>query len=120
MMCLQDPLQRFLPRPYSFSVGPQPVRIESNDLELALAIRTACRTGNLDSVTEWIILRDRKSDSCGNAVTLLEEEALRTLLVGQGSLIVFDRRTRKLFAYVSPSLSVEFLTTALIPLLIDS
>jgi len=120
MMCLQDPLQRFLPRPYSFFVGARSVRIESNDLELALAIRTACQGGNLDQVTEWTILRDRKSDGVGNAVTLVEEEQLRTLLVGQGSMMVFDRNTRKLFAYVSSSLDVNFLTTALIPLVIAS
>lgn len=117
-MCLQDPLQRFLPRPYSFSVGPDSVRIESNDLELALAIRMACRTGNLNQVNEWTVLRDRRADARDNAVTLVEEEALRTLLIGQGSLIVFDRRTRKLFAYVSPTLDLEFLTSELIPLLI--
>ena len=118
MMCLQDPLQRFLPRPYSFYVGPESVRIESNDLELALAIRAACLTGKVDQVTEWTVLRDRKADGRGNAVTLVEEQALRTLLVGQGSLMVFDRKTRKLFAYVSPLLDLEVLTAAFIPLLI--
>jgi len=120
MMCLQDPLQRFLPRPYSFFVGPRSVRIESNDLELALAIRTACQHGNLDQVNEWTVLRDRKSDGRDNAITLVQEEALCTLLVGQGSMMVFDRNTQNLFAYVSPSLDLNFLTTALIPLLLAS
>jgi len=118
MMCLQDPLQRFLPRPYVFSVGPESVRIESNDLELALAIRTACLTGKFDHITEWTLLRDRKADGRDDAVTLVEETSLRTLLIGHGSLMVFDRETRRLFAYVSPMLDLELLTTALIPLAI--
>ncbi len=119
MMYLQDPLQRFLPRPYSFSMGVEAVHVESNDLEIALALRGAHLEGQYRHIAEWTILRDSKANDDSGAITMVEDGTLRTLLMGRGVVLVLDRRMRTVLGFVSRWVDMQFLTGVLIPLLLD-
>ncbi len=118
MMSMQDPLQRFLPRPYRFLLGTEAVNIESNDLEIALALRGAYLEGRCGRIVEWTILRDSKADAGNEAITLVEDGTLRALLVGRGIVLVLDRRLCTVLGFVGRWVDMQSLTSVLIPLLL--
>ena len=115
-----DLMQRFLPAPYRFCVGGAEgaVHIESNDLELALSIRTLCLNPGqpgIDMVAEWTIMRDYKAPCTENTLTLLADETLRTLFAGDDSVLMLDVPRRRIFGFVG-SMSGNDVTN-LLPLL---
>jgi hypothetical protein len=118
-----DYFQRFLPRPYIFSVACtcEVARIESNNLEVALAIRSLCLSSEgreYAPVLEWIVLRDYKATLSGKEVMFIADGALRTLLVGQNTILIFDRSLRKVLGFVGRDVDMRYLTTELIPQLV--
>ena len=118
-----DYFQRFLRVPYIFSVktAGATMRIESNDLEIALAIRGVClssETSKYAPILDWIVLRDYKTSSSGYDVALLTDGNLRTLLVGQDAILVFDSELRKVLGFVNCWIDMPYLITELLPLLV--
>jgi hypothetical protein len=96
------------------------MQIESNDLEIALAIRSRClsgETGEMADVLSWIVLRDYEADSSDGEVALVTDERVSTLLIGQGTMLVFDRSLRRVLGFVSCYADMQYLMTALVPLL---
>jgi hypothetical protein len=116
-----DLMQRFLPAPYRFCIGGAEgtVHIESNDLELALSVRSLCLNPGhpgVSMVDEWRIMRDYKAPRIEGTLTLLADETLRTLFAGDDSVLMLDVPQRKVFGFVG-SMSGNDLVANLLPLL---
>jgi len=117
--CELDLLKRFLPTPYFFDVDSdgETVHIESNDLEIALMLRSRQFAQPSSCVQHWTIMRDYKAGVAEDGVTLIVDNDLRTLLAGRETILIFDRRLRKVLGFVG-WIDVEYVASVLIPLLI--
>lgn len=133
-----DLLLRFVPTPHVFSFCRDDVhlRIETNDLNIALAVRKFCMLpskGEQQTVLLWKFIRDRMAppgdmelttraiafQNISNRLTTLSDGPLRTLLLDTGTMITFDRERHEILGFLAPEVTAEQLVMTLIPLLID-
>ena len=126
-----DLLQRFAPTPHVFIVrrsdghagreAGSETRIESNDRKIALALRRLCGQptgGGGGTVALWKILRDRRAPRGGGESTILADGPLRTLLLGAGTILTFDRERREVFGFLACGVTPQELVNTLLPLLL--
>lgn len=119
-----DLLLRFVPTPHVFSFCRDDVhlRIETNDLNIALAVRKFCMLpskGEQQTVLLWKFIRDRMAPPGDMELTTLSDGPLRTLLLDTGTMITFDRERHEILGFLAPEVTAEQLVMTLIPLLID-
>jgi hypothetical protein len=119
-----DLLRRFVATPYVFTngTGPDRLSVQSNDLEIALAIRRHWLdniTQNQPAVISWEILRDAAAPDSLAELCILHGKKLRTLMVGTGTILLFDIERAELFGFVAAKITVEQLSLSLIPLLLE-
>lgn len=115
-----DLLKRFLPAPYLFDLdGPgERVHIESNDLEIALALRGRHLAQPSSEILHWAIMRDREAKAGEGTVTVVAGSDLRTLFVGSEAILFFDRGQRKLLGFIG-WIDVNYVVSVLLPLLLE-
>jgi hypothetical protein len=120
-----DLLRRFVPIPYRFDVinGTRRSRIESNDLELALRTRSFCvqrSSGAQPVVALWKLLRDTEAPVGLQSMLVVNDGPLRTLHLGRGTILVYDREKFEFLGFIAPNVSAEQLVVFLLPTLIGS
>ena len=118
-----DLLRRFTATPYVFTNGEGSDRlsVQSNDLEVALAIRRQW----IDKIYQdrpavicWEILRDVAAPDSLAELSILNGKKLRTLTIGTGTILLFDVERAEVFGFVAAKVTVELLSSSLIPLLL--
>jgi len=117
-----DLMQRFLPAPYRFAMasGEEMVRIESNDLDIALSVRKFCANAGdrpICRVAEWTIMRDTKAPCTTDEQLLLVDEGLRTLFIGDDTVLIFDGVLRRVFGFIGAR-NTSDLVASLLPILL--
>jgi hypothetical protein len=115
-----DFLRRFTPTPYVFDVWANEhcIRIEAGDLEIALAIRQACRMGSFgeeEPTLYWRLIRDCRAPEYGAELSIFSTGELKTLLHQSGTLLIADRKRREVFGFIGPGLDMRQLTQSLLP-----
>jgi hypothetical protein len=121
---LPDLLRRFVATPYVFTngAGPDRLSVQSNDLEIALAIRRHWIDNihqNRPAVIFWEILRDIAAPDSLAELSILHGKKLRTLMIGAGTILLFDVERAEVFGFVAAKITVEQLSSSLIPLLLE-
>ncbi|MBB5338664.1 hypothetical protein HDF12_002446 [Edaphobacter lichenicola] len=119
-----DLLRRFVATPYLFTNGTGPDRfsVQSNDLEIAIAIRRLWINethGNRPAVVSWKILRDIVPPDSLAEISILHDKKLRTLMIGTGTILLFDLERAEFFGFICANITVQQLTSSLIPLLLE-
>jgi hypothetical protein len=120
-----DLLRRFVATPYVFSKcdGPNRVRVESNDLEIALSVRQSriveCQ-GNQASGLLCKLIRDVTAPVDGSELSIVTVGPLRILHMGRGTILIHDRERSELLGFVSPNVQTDELVSSLIPALLSS
>ena len=120
-----DLLRRFVPTPYVFtkSDGPNQIFVESNDLEIALAVRRAGLVHGRDAQARGLfckLIRDMAGPVRSSEMTIVTDGALRVLYLGLGTILIHDHERSELFGFVARNVKVEELVTSLIPALLDA
>jgi hypothetical protein len=120
-----DLLRRFTPTPYVFElhVGRELIRIEADDLQIALSVRHACREQCRDGggpVVFWRLIQDRCAPRYGEELSVFSLEKVKTLLHGSGTLLVADVERREVFGFIGAGLRLTQLTERLLPMLTQS
>lgn len=120
-----DILRRFTPTPYVFEmwVDGSRIRIESDDLEIALAIRNACRVrsiGEEGPMLFWRLIQDGRALGYGAELAVFETGELRTVMHRSGTLLIADREQREVFGFIGAGLEMKELTELLLPQLMCS
>jgi hypothetical protein len=120
-----DLLRRFVPTPYVFSNGDGPNRldVESNDLEIALAIRQASlaqRRGKRAGALLCKLIRDLADLVDRSEITIISSGPLRVLYRGRATILIYDQERSELFGFVARNVEVEELVSSLIPGLLDA
>jgi hypothetical protein len=120
-----DILRRFTPTPYVFEVwvDGRCVRIEADDLEVALAIRHACRVrriGDEGSTLLWRMIRDDKAPEYAAELTVFATGGVKALMHRSGTLLIADREKREVFGFIGAGLKMPELTERLLPRLMCS
>jgi hypothetical protein len=115
-----DFLRRFTPTPYVFDVWANGhcVRIEADDLEVALAMRHACRMSNFgedEPTLYWRLIRDCRAPGYGAELTIFSTGDLKTLLHQSGTLLIADMKRREVFGFIGAGLDMRQLTGSLLP-----
>jgi len=106
-----DLLQRFVPTPFSCMLGE--THVESNSEALISAIQTD--PPQLHPIAHLKIIIDHTTTEDGNILTHINSAHLNTLLRGTTTLLIFDRDTRELLAFIAPEVSFSELLHSLIP-----
>ena len=119
-----DVVRRFTSTPYVFEVdaGRDLIRIEADDLQLALSLRHACRSRSLHTrrtIVFWRLVRERCAPTWTAESRLFSCGRLRTLLQGTGTLLVEDVERREVFGFIDVGLPITQFTETLLPLLGD-
>ena len=117
-----DLVRRFTPTPYVFEVdtGRDLIRIESDDLQIALSVRHACRIHSIDygrPIVFWRFVRERCAPLSGAEFSVFSSGKLKTLLHSAGTLLVEDMERREVFGFIGAGLPLTHLTVKLLPLL---
>jgi hypothetical protein len=120
-----DLLRRFTPTPYVFEVwvNGSRIRIEADDLEIALAIRNACRVRSIPEVGPvlfWRLIRDGRASTYGPELAVFATGELRTVMHWSGTLLIADREKREVFGFIGAGLEMKELTEWLLPQLMCS
>lgn len=120
-----DLLRRFVPTPYVFSKrdGDHEICVESNDLEIALAIRrSGLVLGEEDRGGGLLckVIRDLTDSADGGAMLIVTDGALRVLQMGSATILVHDRERAELFGFIPRDLRVQELVSSLIPALLGA
>ena len=120
-----DLVLRFTPTPYVFEgySGRDLIRIESDDLQIALSLRHSCSLLEIDNgepVILWRIIRDRCAPRYGVELSVFSSGEIRTLLHGSGTILIADMEKREVFGFVGSGLQLSQLVEKLLPLLICS
>jgi hypothetical protein len=118
-----DLLRRFVATPYIFSRhnGSSQIRVESNDLEIALTVRlssTVQRAGNRAGGFFCKLIRDMASPMDSSEMLVVSDGALRILQVGRSTILIHDSERAELLGFISPSVKVQDLVSSLIPKLL--
>jgi hypothetical protein len=119
-----DLLRRFSPILYAFDIilGQKRVLIQSNDLELALRMRRLCmpRFREMRRVPDFCkLIRDADAPVSFQRVMVFDAGSLRTLHMGIGTTLIYDRERSELLGFLAPDVSAEKLFSSLIPALMD-
>lgn len=117
-----DLLRRFTPTPYVFELATDNnlIRIEADDLEIALAVRRAAKLQHKRktlAIQSWRMVRDHDAPRLGADLSVFSTQKLRTLLHRSGTLLVADLETRSVFGFIGAGISARQLTEELLPLL---
>jgi hypothetical protein len=120
-----DLLRRFVPTPYVFSNGGGPNRldVESNDLEIALAIRQASLAqlrGKRAGALLCKLIRDLADLVDRSEITIISSGPLRVLYRGRATILIYDQERSELFGFVARNVEVEELVSSLIPGLLNA
>jgi hypothetical protein len=120
-----DLLRRFVPTPYVFSNGDGPNRldVESNDLEIALAIRQASlaqRRGKRAGALLCKLIRDLADLVDRSEITIISSGPLRVMYRGRATILIYDQERSELFGFVARNVEVEELVSSLIPGLLNA
>lgn len=114
-----DLLRRFVATPYIFCVGDnfQLVRVESNDLEIALGVRNSDIVQREKSRGGLLcrLIRDMASPVDGSEISIIADGPLRILQRGRGTVLIHDRERAELLGFVSRGVQVQELVLSLIP-----
>lgn len=115
-----DFLRRFTPTPYVFELRAcdEYVRVEADDLEIALAIRRLCRTQILYGeipVQFWRLIRDQNAPGYPANCEVFRGGALTTIMHCTGTVLIFDGARRELFGFLSSCLTTQELIGDLLP-----
>ena len=119
-----DLLRRFVPTPYVFCKvdGPARIRVESNDLEIALAIRRSgilrCQR-NRSGELFCKLIRDLNAPADNSKRSILSHGALRVLCMGRGTIVIYDQERSEILGFVSRNVKVHDLVLSMIPELLD-
>jgi hypothetical protein len=118
-----DFLRRFTPTPYIFEVliNGGLVRIESDDLEIALSIRGRCQSQRNDvgvTVRFWRLVRDRHVRGYERDLEVVATGGLRTITHRSGSVLFVDSQKGAVFGFIAMGLTTRELTDRLLPLLL--
>jgi hypothetical protein len=108
---------------FEIDAGRDLIRIETDDLELALSLRHTCRSQSLHrrrTIVFWRLVRERCAPTWTAEPRLFSCGRLRTLLQGAGTLLVEDVERREVFGFIDIGLPITQFTEALLPLLIDA
>jgi hypothetical protein len=119
-----DLLRRFTPILYTFEIilGRECALIQSNDLELALKMRRICvpRFREMRPVPGLCkLIRDADAPVSFQCVTVIGAGSLRTLHMGIGTTLIYDRERSELLGFLASDVSAEIIVTSLIPELMD-
>ena len=120
-----DLLRRFVATPYVFSSGDDldPLRVESNDLEIALGVRNSDIIHRKEGRTGGLLcrlIRDMAGPVDGSEISMLSDGPLRILQQGRGTVLIHDRERAELLGFVSRRVPVEELVSSLIPRLLGA
>jgi hypothetical protein len=120
-----DLILRFTPTPYVFEcdAGGGLIRIESDDLQIALSLRhsySLLETDNGEPVVLWRLIRDRCAPRYGVELSVFSSGEIRTLLHGSGTILIADMEKREVFGFVGAGLALSQLAGRLLPALMNS
>jgi hypothetical protein len=118
-----DLLRRFVATPYVFNsrIGREQLCIQSNDLEIALSIRRSCiaqRFKGGSGVLAWKLIRDTAAPKDGASILTISDGILRTLLLGTGTILIYDRERAEVLGFISAAVKTQQLSSSLIPSLL--
>ena len=118
-----DLLRRFVATPYVFnnSSGREQLCIQSNDLEIALSVRRSCieqRFKGGSNVLVWKLIRDTAAPEDGAQILTISDGVLRTLHLGTGTVLVYDREKAEVLGFISAAVKTQQLSWLLIPSLL--
>jgi hypothetical protein len=118
-----DLLRRFVATPYVFnnSVEREQLCIQSNDLEIALSVRRSYITQRFkggSAVSTWKLIRDTAASEDGAQILTISDGVLRTLHLGTGTILVYDRERAEVLGFISAAVKAQQLSSSLIPLLL--
>jgi hypothetical protein len=119
-----DYLRRFTPTPYIFELqmNRECVRIEADDLEVALMIRNLCRKHIVEGVAParfWRLIRDRGAPQYWTECEVVTAGALTTLIGRMGTVLIADGPRREIFGFLGAGLTMQDLRDNLIPRLLN-
>jgi hypothetical protein len=119
-----DLLRRFAPILYTFDIilGRERALIQSNDLEFALRLRRLYmpRFGEMRSIPGLCkLIRDAKAPVSSQSIIVIGAGSLRTLHMGIGTILIYDRERSELLGFLASDVSAEKLVTSLIPTLME-
>jgi hypothetical protein len=113
-----DLLLRFVPTPYTCTLlhAHSETRVESNSQDLIAALREypAPHTP-LQAVAHLKIIVDDTVAADGDALTHVDSVHLHTLLRGTTTILIYDRESLELLAFLSPQISCTELLNRLLP-----
>ena len=117
-----DLLRRFVATPYVFAGrdDSRGIRVESNDLEVALRVRRSViihREGKRAGSLFCKIVRDVTGPVGGTEISTLSSGPLQVLYRGRGTIMIHDRERFELLGFLSPDVSVNELVSSLLPAL---
>jgi hypothetical protein len=120
-----DLLRRFVPALYVFNkgVGSNQIRVESNDLEIALSVRHSDiigRQGNRAGGLHCKLIRDMAGPVEDSEISMISDETLRVLYLGRGTILIHDHERSEILGFVSRNVTVQELVSSLIPALLDA
>jgi hypothetical protein len=120
-----DLLRRFVATPYVFSSGDDinSLRVESNDLEIALGVRNSDIIHHRESRSGGLLcrlIRDMAGPVDGSEISILSDGQLRILQQGRGTILIHDGEREELLGFVSRRVSVQELVSSLIPRLLGA
>ncbi len=116
-----DLLRRFVATPYVFTEcdSPSRLRVESNDLEIALGVR---RSSTIEHQTGGLLcklIRDTSAPVDGTEIFIVSDGPLRTLHLGRGTILIYDQERSELLGFISRNVQVHELISSLIPSLLS-
>lgn len=113
---IPDPLLRFVPTPYGCILphNDGETRIESNSERLVDDVLKRS-IPPLQTVLHFRVIVDDSVEEDGEALTYVHSVHIQTLLRGTTTMLIFDRESRELLAFLSPNISSEELFTRLLP-----
>ena len=118
-----DLLRRFIATPYVFTGGAgRRLLVQSNDLEIALAVRRNWIDRNREawpSIISFKLIRDVVAGDTLQDTLILRHGTLRTLLLGTKTILVFDVLNAEVLGFISANTTVKQLVSSLIPMLMD-
>jgi hypothetical protein len=119
-----DFLRRFTPTPYIFELqmNGECVRIEADDIEVALMIRNLCRTRIVAGGAParfWRLIRDRGAPQYWTECEVVTAGALTTLIERTGTVLIADGARREIFGFLGARLTMQELRDNLLPRLLN-
>jgi len=115
-----DPMLRFTPTPYIFRVqqGGEYAQIESNDLAIALCLRRTCMNEKSEvGIRRLKLIRDHQAPRGKGVRTVLSNGPLHMLLLGTGTMLIFDWKKREVIGFIAPDVNADELAELLFVLL---